>query len=313
VLSPGEKMTYNKLNLLKSSIFLLFVLFGFISNLYSLSKNTYPLLHEVLKKVEQIKTYHVVLNTKIFPLMLNDGDREKQEKLKNRKQKSNSSIVFGESYKKMRVASRFNMLEFNTKVDILMVFDGTWQWIEKKISKYENDKIVDQNVSAAKINISATAKDLQNEPFNTSYGISGIGLFKHKDLPGTLETILSRYDFDDRIAEIKGTKSQEIFIGRLIDDKKNEQLKANSREKKLTEIEKKNTQICKIWVGKKDRLIHGFSLGSTIDNPSIHTEIEYKSLNQPLPENIFLYIPPDGIKVKDITKQILQIRQKNEK
>jgi hypothetical protein len=304
-------MTHNKLNLLKSSLFLLFIILVFISNLYPLSKRTHPLLHEVLKKVEQIKTYHVVLHTKIFPLNLNNERREQQENLKNGRQTKSSSIVFGKSYKKMRIDSRFNMVEFSTKVDILMVFDGTWQWIEKKISKYENNKIVDQNVSAAKINIPATAKDLKNEPFNTSYGISGTGLFKHKDLPGTLITILYRYDFDDRAAEIKNSKNQEIFIGRLIDDKNNEQLKAKSKEKKLVEIEKKNTQICKIWVGKKDRLIHGFSLGSTIDDPSIHTEIEYKSLNQPLPENIFLYIPPDGIQVRDITKQILQIRQKN--
>jgi hypothetical protein len=205
------------------------------------------------------------------------------------------------------------MTEFNTKVEILMIFDVTWQWVEKKISKYEKNQVVDQNISAVKINIPATAKDLQNDPFNTSYGISGIGLFRHKDFPGTLKAILSRYDFNNRALEIKGIKNQEIFIGKIKDYKNNEKVKEANIEENLSEIEKKNTQICKIWVGKNDRLIHGYSLGSTIDDPSIYTQIEYKSLNQPLPENIFLYIPPDGIQVRDLTKHILQIRRKNEK
>ena len=301
-------MIYKKGTLLKNSLFTLIVLFVSISNAYPLSKNSHPSLHEVLKKVEEIKTYHVVLNTKIFPLMLNQENPDKQENLKNRRQTINTSSVFGESYKKLRINSQFNMTEFNTKVNILMIFDGTWQWVEKKISKYENNKMVDQNISAVKINILATVKDIKNDPFNTSYGISGIGLFKHKDFPGTLKAILSRYSFDDRAVEINSEKNQELFIGKIKGYRNNEQLKSENREENLSEIEKKNTQICEIWVGKNDRMIHGFSLGATIDDPSIYTEIEYKSINQQLPENTFLFIPPDGIQVRDLTKQILQIR-----
>ena len=203
-------MIHKKMILRKSALFMLLFIGVFISNAYSLTINTYSSLHEVLRKVEEIKTYHVVLNTKIFPLVLNQEHQKKQENLKNRQQTINTSTVFGQSYKKLRVNSQFNMTEFNTKVEILMIFDVTWQWVEKKISKYENNQVVDQNISAVKINILATAKDLQNDPFNTSYGISGIGLFRHKDFPGTLKAILSRYDFNNRAVEIKGIKNHQV-------------------------------------------------------------------------------------------------------
>jgi hypothetical protein len=312
-------MLTNTKNLLKTSLFGLLITIVFISNVDPLSKNTSPSFQEVLRKVGEIKTYHVVLNTKIFPLRLDREQQKIQENQNNKRHTINTSTVFGVSYEKLRVNSQVNMIEFNTKVDILMVFDGTWQWVEKKISKYENSKIISQQISAVKIDIATTAKDLENDPFNTSYGISGIGLFRHKDLPGTLNTLLSRYEFDDLTQEIKGLKNQELFIGKLKDYKNNEQLKAGSSEdniknkKDMSEIEKKNTQICKIWVGKNDRLIHGFSLGADIDDPSIYTEIEYKAINQTLPKNVFLYNPPDGIQVRDLTKHILEIRRKNEK
>lgn len=297
---------------------MMLIVAALISNAEPSPKNTPFTMQQILKKVEEIKTYHVVLNTKIFPLMLNQDQIEKQKNQDNRQHTINTSTVFGESYKKLRINSQLNMAEFKTKVDLLMIFDGTWQWVEKRISKYEDDRIVAQNISAMKINISATTKDPQNDPFNTAYGISGIGLFRYKDLPGTLKAILSRYDFENHAQEDKNMKNQELFIGKVKDYKNDLQPGADKREDKakteenLTKIEKKNTQICKIWVGKEDKLIHAYSLGANMDNSSIYSEIKYNSINQPLPKDIFSYTPPDGINVIDFTKQILQIRRKNE-
>jgi len=44
----------------------------------------------------------------------------------------------------------------------------------------------------------------------------------------------------------------------------------------------------------------------------MHTEIEYISVNDKLPEDIFTYIPPEGVVVRDATSSILQkMRQNN--
>jgi outer membrane lipoprotein-sorting protein len=169
-------------------------------------------------------------------------------------------------------------------------------------------KIEKPLTSAMKIYIPDVSPDPKNEPFNTIYGQTGTGIFRYKDLPGTFKGILRDYSFS-HIENL--SKSQNIIIsgterpGQINSD-------MNDVDKELRDYIDQSTQFCKLWVSKDTGLVSAYFLGKSEERPTMHTEIEYISVNEKLPKDIFTYIPPEDVIVHDATSSILKkMRQHN--
>ena len=74
----------------------------------------------------------------------------------------------------------------------------------------------------------------------------------------------------------------------------------------------RSTQFCRLWISKNTGLIKAYIIGISEERPTMHTEIEYISINENLPDGIFVYKAPDGVVVRDATAAVLQ-RTKREK
>ena len=153
-----------------------------------------------------------------------------------------------------------------------------------------------------KIHIPSVSPDPVNEPFNTIYGIAGIGLFRYKDLPGTFMELLDDYSL---VNDSNKLNSEEIVLsGTKKPAKQNS--KTGEVDKDLSEFMNKSTYYCKLWVSKNDGLIKAYSIGKSEKRPTMNTEIEYISVNQKLPDDTFSYVPPEGVTVRDTTANILK-------
>ena len=56
----------------------------------------------------------------------------------------------------------------------------------------------------------------------------------------------------------------------------------------------------RLYVAKKDRFIRKFVIGNDIDNPSRTATSTQVRLNPELPEDIFVYTPPPGVKIEKV-------------
>ena len=160
-----------------------------------------------------------------------------------------------------------------------------------------------------KIHIPSVSPDPINEPFNTIYGVTGTGLFLYKDLPGTFIELIKDYDLTHD-ANNAGSKFI-VFSGTK---------KANTKslvmahvDEEIREYMEKSINYCRIWVSKKNGLIKAYSVGKSEKSTKMIAKIEYISVNHELPNDIFLYVPPEGVKAKDMTNIILKQNTKNKK
>ena len=279
-------------------------------------KNTMQLtVNDVISKVNEIKTYHVLLNTRLYKLDISEIDQNFPKEFNQNNFMTVNSSVYGESGKKMRINTVLKSPDFKTEIDLLLIFDGTWLWIEQQLRTQEIERFISPQISAMKIRISEVSPDATKKPFSTIYGISGTGLFRYNDLPGTLKDILTTYKLVRVNKDISGNNKEIIFIGESdeialgqVEIKNN--AKTNDSSKELSHFINKSTKYCKIWVSKTQCLVNAFLLGASEKQPYIHTKIDYKIVNEILPEGIFLYKPPSGVEVRDITSNILQQRGK---
>ena len=161
-------------------------------------------------------------------------------------------------------------------------------------------------VSAIKIHIPSVSPNPEKEPFNTIYGVSGTGLYRYKDLPGTLLELIQDCD-------LKNIPDPEHIL--LAGTKKNNQQATEDEiaDKELREFIEASTNFCKIWVSKESQLVTAYSIGKSEERPTMHTQIEYISVNNELPDNIFTYEPPENVVVKDVTSTILEQAERTKK
>jgi len=273
-------------------------------------------VNDVISKVNEIKTYHVLLNTRIYKPDISKINQNFPKEFDQNNFMTVRSSVYGESGKKMRINTALKSPDLKAEIDLLLIFDGTWLWIEQQLRKQENKEFISPQISAMKIRISEVSPDATKKPFSTIYGISGTGLFRYNDLPGTLKEILTKYKLVRVNKDISGNNNKEITFSGESDEVALGQVeiknnaKANDSRKELSDFIKESTKYCKIWVSKTQCLVNAFLLGASEKQPYMHTKIDYKIVNEMLPEGIFMYKPPSGVEVRDITSNILQQRGK---
>ncbi len=290
---------------MKAKVIIAIISFLFLT-LYPLrstatSNNNYS-IHELINSIKDIRKYQVNLITKIFFPSSSDSNPNVHGEHNPNGFMEIKSVVFGESGKKMKIITTVNSPELGVEMENMLIFDGMWLWVQQKMNKDPHIKTPQPNISAIKIHIPSVSPDPVNEPFNTIYGITGTGLLRYKDLPGTFLELLKRYSFSK---VMKSSNSKEIlFSGIKKHSEKDEEIKIADKE--LNEFLDKGTNFCKLWVSENDNRIVAYFIGKSEKSPTMKTKIDYITVNEQLPENIFLYIPPKGVVVRDVTDHILK-------
>lgn len=282
------------------SILILFIISSFHPT--ASSETTKDTIQHVVSSIKSIQQYQVNLNAKIFPPDVYDLDPNATDKFDPNHFIESNTIVYGVSGKKMKIITITKLPQLSIEMENMLIFDGKWLWIEQKTNKYSLMESTNLKISAMKIHIPSVSPDPINGPFNTIYSITGIGLFSYSDLPGTLMKLIEDYSL---VKDPKNSDSNYIvFSGNIISERKIfEQFTAN---KELSDFMDKRTSFCKIWVSKNNGLINAYSLGNSEERPTLITEIDYVNMNQKLPNDTFTYFPPEGVVVKDITKDVLK-------
>lgn len=273
----------------------------------ALADNQYP-IKKVINGIGAIQKYQVKLDTKIFPPNASDIGPNAPGQFDPNRFMEVKSVVFGEAGKKMKLLTTMNSAEFGAGMEHTLIFDGTWLWVQQKMNMNPQMKTNQPMISAMKIHISSVSPDPVNEPFNTIYGVSGTGLFRYRDLPGTFMELIKDYSFK---SGKKSSDSKEIIFSGIKKAIKNKS-KTRKAEKELAEYMDKSTSFCKVWVSENNNRIVAYSIGKSEKRPTMKTEIEYISVNKELPDNIFSYVPPDGVVVRDATANILRQKVKNQ-
>ena len=265
-------------------------------------------IQKLINGIGAIQKYQVNLNTKIFPPNASDLVPNAPDEFDPNRFMEVRSVVFGESGKKMKILITMKSPELGAEMEHTLIFDGTWLWVQQKVNKHPQMKTNQPMISAIKIHIPSVSPDPVNEPFNTIYGVAGTGLFRYRDLPGTFMELIEDYSF---VSGIKSSDSKEmIFSGTKKSIEKNTEIEKIDKE--LTEFMDKSTNFCKVWVSENNNRIVAYSIGKSEKRPTMKTEIEYITVNKQLPDNIFSYVPPEGVVVRATTANILKQKVKNQ-
>ena len=252
-------------------------------------------IEDLKNNINSINHYHAVLVAKSYsPGEIFDPERFIEAK----------SEVFGEAGKKFKIQSTVNQPQMNAELEVQLIYDGTWLWVQQNVKTSSMKKENKTMASASKIHIASVSPDPINKPFNAYFGISGVGISRDEDLPGTFNKFLNEYDFKP-IKETDDEKNT-IFIGEKIKSQFSN-LPANVPQE-LKDLMEAQEKYCKLFVSKKNGLIQKYIIGKSPDYPAMSTTITYVSFKK-LPENTFKYEVPEGVQVKDITEVVK--KQKN--
>ena len=273
------------------------------------SENNKISIQNVINSINAIQKYQVNLNTKIYSPTASDLGPSTSDEFDPNRFMEVKSKVFGESGKRMKIQTIMKSPEMGTEIEFTLIFDGTWLWVQQKANKLPQMKTNQPVISAMKIHIPSVSPDPINEPFNTIYGIAGTGLFRYKDLPGTFMKLIEDYSF---LNDITLTDSKEIIFSGTKKIIKKDSIKG-ALDKKLNEFMDTSTKFCKLWVSEDTGRIKAYSVGKSEKRPTMRTEIEYISVNEQLPDDIFTYVPPEGLIVRDSTATILKTQQATNK
>lgn len=301
------------MNKLKIVFNLIFVIILMLLTHCSINKNKLIKLQDIKNKIQSINTYHILLETKIFPPSNSEFNSNSSSNDNNIIQ-GNSTII-GESGKKMKIVTNINSNNLNKKMVFTLIYDGQWLWIEKMIKVNINDKVDTTMIDVMKISIIEISPNHEKEPFYTQYGIQGIGLSKHKDFPGTLIEILNSFNFE--LEKLNNMSDKQTFFGeRIFDSNINHLDKKNINENINNKINKYISDInkyCHLSISKKDTLIYSYSIGNSKNQIYMDNSIEYISINEKFSEDIFVYKPPENVEIHDITSTIKNNLLENEK
>jgi outer membrane lipoprotein-sorting protein len=285
-------------------VFMFFSVTGspFIFASTEISKESINYVYDV---IAGINTYQANLIARMYPSAVANSNSKVAQDFDHDNYMEIKSTVIGESGKKMKLVTIMPWPESDGEIEITLIFDGTWLWVQNKTTEHPQMRSNQPKFAAMKIHIPSVSPDPVNEPFKTFFGISGTGLYREKDLPGTFAEIFENYDLKNTTSSKNSNKL--IFMGYRKTDRIVTELEGVNKE--LRELMDKTTQFCKLWVSKKTGLITGYLKGESEKRPIIHTEIEYIRINEKLPEDTFRYNPTEGVEVKDITSTILEKKE----
>jgi hypothetical protein len=271
-------------------------------------------LESVEKIINSIENYHVVLDTFIFQKGVNkDNLTNMNANGKNMSIKSNASL-YGISGKKMKIDAFIAPPKIGMKTHIHLVYDGIWLWIEKKNVVNNRSGSANSKILVYKVNIPDVSPDPRGMPFHTIYGISGIGLYRYEDFPGTLLKIINNYDFSKNNLN-KSYSKDRVLLGKIKESVlSNEKKQYNSSKAKLGAeyYIMSNMKYCTLWVQNDKKRINAYAFGRSSKEIRMYTQVKYLSINSSLQNDVFYYKPPYGIQVKDITSFLLESIKNNE-
>lgn len=271
------------------------IIFLTTSRLSAANEESVYKIHNVLEGIGSIQKYHARLKVKIYAPSTKGSDPEHTV--------DSESEIYGESGRRMKITTNLEMHELGSVTEWTQIFDMTYLWIQTKVKNIDTNELLKTKIK--KIHIPSTSSDIINKPFDTIYWINGIGIFNYKDLPGTFYQILEDYNFD------MGRKSESsnhiVFHGLRKSDEKIQKMKID--DESLKEYLDLSTRFSSILVSKDTGLIEEYLIGESEKKPVIHTEISYYSVNENIPNHIFIYNPPEGVKVEDITSSILKMNK----
>ena len=276
-----------------------------MSRIFASTEKSKESINTVYDVVESINTYQANLIARIYPSAVVNNNSKADEDFDYENFMEIKSTVYGESGKKMKLVTNFDSQEVDCEMEITLVFDGTWLWVQNKTTENLKNRQSQPKYVVMKIHISSVSPDPISEPFNTFFGISGTGLYRNQDLPGTYTEILNSYDLT--ISTSLNESDEFLFKGyRKLEQKIPE---FEGVDKELSELMEKTTRFCKLWVSKETGLIKAYSKGQSDERPTILTQIDYINVNEKLPEDTFKYIPPEGVVVRDITSTIMENKE----
>jgi hypothetical protein len=185
---------------------------------------------------------------------------------------------------------------------MLMVFDGEWQWIETHTQQNGKRGVTVQKVSM-------TAADRPGRYFDTGYYAHGMGLDESCDYRATVLSLLDVYQFK-LSSNTQNDHTQTRQLQGLIDE--DGYLKQNPTFKDVPTAERDQVLFdpvrhCEVWLSSE-------GLVREINVPGVATDVKFQALevNPAIPPQMFIYHPPKGVPVTDITKQVLDSKRNSE-
>ena len=137
---------------LKFYSFLLIVLFFLSCSSLSTenSEQNVIFIRDVNQEIANIKTYHVKLNTRIYPPEVSGMSPSGSKDFDTTKYVKVESNVFGITGKKIRIETKTIPPDVDMETSSRLINDGIWLWVEIKVTKFPKLKINEPKVSAIK-------------------------------------------------------------------------------------------------------------------------------------------------------------------
>ena len=220
---------------------------------------------------------------------------------------SGELLMSSQTQLKMR---RPNLLHMQTRGEVadvvleaVMVFDGSWQWVDTK--KLKEEKLVQRTIHKV-----SAALAPPKSPFKTGYHYSGTGLTDGLDYIGTFVQILELYDLEFTVAK----NGYRVYSGDINREKVRAFLKSQGKEflfERAYPEGKKTVQI-HIFIDARTHLPMGFSQGDDPGKPDYFLQVSKLKINPIFPDGTFTYEAPSRWAVFDSTKKAIAGRKMTE-
>jgi len=203
------------------------------------------------------------------------------------------SNIVGKTSEKMKIQQTIKAPQYT--LNYSTVFDGEFQWVESSRESY---------VQVVKLEVlSLTEKD---RPFDTGYYLMGTGLLNGEDYVSTLANLLSVYDLEAVCASGVITLMGEINREKFTHYALNVKTKKSSAEfinKYINEF-----GYASIEIDKEKLTVNSYKLGPGSNQLLFEALFSNTDINADVDDGMFLYTPPSGIKVLDITNDVKNSR-----
>jgi len=199
------------------------------------------------------------------------------------------SNVIGLKPDKMKIQQVIVTPEYS--ISYLEVFDGKYQYVESR-----RDKLI----QVVKLHVSKLSK--RTRPFDTGYYLMGTGLLNGEDYIGTFVKLLNLYNLESTC-----NKNTLILSGKINVVKfRNYALNIKTKRSSIEYINKYTNKFgyFSIEVNKVNMDVYNYKLGSSDKNIIFEASFSNANFNQNIDSDVFLYTPPSGVTVADITSEV---------
>lgn len=258
------------------------------------------LVDDILSATNEIRTYSVKSTVRIRPPFMppeaTDEDREQEI--------VSTSSILGRSGERLRIDMTVSPPPGIPLPEMrwLVVFDGTWQWLETTHQGATN---------VSKVRIERVSPNPDEAPFNTGVFVSGLGLIAAEDLPGTVRSLLTIYQVRQLAPDDKRVpEGQRVLVGNVDERRFKEWLQRTGQTANgaAAAMGQRMQAWGMFYFSKENHRLLGYRVGESEDKITTIVEFEYQNVNHELPEDAFEYEPDEGVEVHDITEDVVATR-----